>query len=584
MTKALRPTFVGVIVITVLLFAATLAISPTSGAQRRRSAPAPAQVGAEYDLVIRGGRVVDGTGRRAFAADVAVRGDRVVRVGRVPASARARREVDARGMVVAPGFIDMLGQSEQNVLIDPRAMSKVMQGVTTEVTGEGGSIAPMNDRLIKEDEAYYKRYNLMVDWRTLHEYFRRLALQGSGVNLASFVGATQVRAYVVGFDNRAPTAEELERMKALVAEAMEDGALGLSTSLQYVPARFAKTDEIVELAKVARRYGGVYATHQRSEANALDASLAEVFEIARRARIPVEIWHLKTAYKKNWGRMPSVLAKIRAARARGLDVTADVYPYTAASTGLAACLPPWAIEGGVEKMLSRLRDPATRARVRADILRDTNEWENIYLGSGGASGVLVSSVVNRELEDLQGKRVSEIAKERGRDEVETLFDIIVADRAQTGAIYFMMSEADLRAALREPFVSICTDSGARATDGPLAGSKSHPRGWGSYPRVLSRYVRDERLLTLEQAVHKMTGRPAARVGLRDRGVLREGAFADITVFDPARVRDRATFEEPNQYAEGIEYVVVNGQLEVDGGRRTPVNAGRPLRGPGYRRK
>ncbi|MCA1618447.1 MAG: D-aminoacylase [Acidobacteria bacterium] len=582
MPFAPRKTFVSAALVVALL-AAALAASAPSSAQRRRRAPSPAAE-SDYDLVIRGGRVVDGTGRRAFEADVAVRGDRVVRVGRVPASARARRTIEARGLVVAPGFIDMLGQSEQNVLIDPRAMSKVMQGVTTEVTGEGGSIAPMNDRLVKEDEAYYKRYNLTVDWRTLHEYFRRLALQGSGVNLASFVGATQVRAYVVGFDNRAPTREEMEKMKALVADAMEDGALGLSTSLQYVPARFADTDEIVELAKVARRYGGIYATHQRSEANALDTSLAEVFEIARRARIPVEIWHLKTAYRKNWGRMPSVLARIRAARARGLDVTADVYPYAAASTGLAACLPPWAIEGGVEKMLARLRDPATRARIRTDILRETNEWENIYLGSGGAEGVLVGSVVNRSLEGLQGKRVSEIAKEQGKDELEALFDIILADRAQTGAIYFMMSEADLRAALREPFVSICTDSGARATDGPLSGSKSHPRGWGSYPRVLSRYVRDERLLTLEQAVHKMTGRPAARTGLRDRGVLREGAFADITVFDPARVRDRATFEEPNQYPEGVDYVVVNGQLEVDEGRRTPVNAGRPLRGPGYSRK
>ncbi len=557
-------------------------ITPTYSAAQRR--PRPATPDAEYDLVIRNGRVVDGTGRRSFEADVAVRGDRVVRVGKVPAAARAKRTVDASGLVVAPGFIDLLGQSEQYVLIDPRAMSKVMMGVTTEVTGEGGSIAPVNERTLKEDEPFNRRYNLDVDWRTLHEYFRRLGLQGAGVNLATFVGATQVRAYVVGFDKRDPTPDELEQMKSLVADAMEDGALGLSTSLQYVPARFAKTDEIVELAKVARRYGGIYATHQRSEANALDASLAEVFEIARRARIPVEIWHLKAAYRKNWGRMPQVLAKIRAARTRGLDVTADVYPYTAASTGLAACLPPWAIEGGGEKMLARLRDPAMRARIRADILRDSNEWENIYLGSGGAAGVLVGSVVNRELEGWQGKRVSEIAKEQGKDELETLFDIIVADRGQTGAIYFMMNEDDLRAALREPFVSICTDSGARATDGPLSGSKSHPRGWGSYPRILSRYVREERLLTLEQAVHKMTGRPAARVGLKDRGVLRAGAYADITVFDPARVRDLATFEQPNQYPEGIQYVVVNGQLEVDAGRRTPVNAGRPLRGPGYRRK
>ena len=562
------------------LVAAGLDTSPSSAQRRRR----PDMPEPDYDLVIRDGSVVDGTGRRAFKADVAVRGDRVVLVGSVPASARAKRTIDAKGLVVAPGFIDMLGQSEQYVLIDPRAMSKVMMGVTTEVTGEGGSIAPVNERTLKEDEPFNRRYNLTVDWRTLHEYFRRLDIQGSGVNLATFVGATQVRAYVVGFDNRDPTPAELEQMKRLVAQAMEDGALGLSTSLQYVPARFAKTDEIVELAKVARRYGGIYATHQRSEANALDASLGEVFEIARRASIPAEIWHLKTAYRKNWGRMPQVLARIRAARARGLDVTADVYPYTAASTGLSACLPPWAIEGGGEKMVARLRDPETRARIRADILKDSNEWENIYLGSGGASGVLIGSVVNRELEGLQGKRVSEIAREQGKDELDALFDIIVADRGQTGAIYFMMNEDDLRAALREPFVSVCTDSGARATDGPLAGSKSHPRGWGSYPRVLSRYVRDEHLLTLEQAVHKMTGQPAARVGLRDRGLLRAGAYADITVFDPARVRDLATFDRPNQYPEGIRYVLVNGQLEVDEGTRTPANAGRPLRGPGYRRR
>ncbi|MFL6211615.1 MAG: amidohydrolase family protein [Pyrinomonadaceae bacterium] len=539
---------------------------------------------AIFDLIIKNGTVIDGTGAPGTRADVAVRGARIVAVGRLPRSAKAKRVIDAQGLVVAPGFIDMLGQSEQNVLIDPRAMSKVMMGVTTEITGEGGSIAPMNERLMKEDEPFYRRFNLTVDWRTFTDYFRRVERQGMGINLGTFVGATQVRAYVIGFDNRAPTPAELDRMRQLVAEAMQQGALGLSTSLQYVPARFAKTDEIVELAKVAHRYGGIYATHQRSEANALDSSLAEVFEIARRARIPVEIWHLKTAYKKNWGRMPEVLRRIEQARAQGLDITADVYPYIAGSTALSACLPPWALEGGTEKTLARLRDADTRARLKREITTDAKDWENIYLGSGGAQGVLIGAVVNRELEQWQGKRLSEIATAQGKDPLDALFDFIIADQAQTGAIYFMMSEDDLRAALQAPFIHICTDSGARATDGPLAGSKSHPRGWGTYPRILSRFVRDEHLLTLEQAIHKMTGSSAARVGLNDRGLVRAGMFADLTIFDPNSVRDRATFEEPNQYPEGIEYVVVNGQLEVDKGQRTAANAGQVLRGPGYRKR
>ena len=536
-----------------------------------------------YDLLIQNGTVIDGSGRPRFKADLAIKGDRIARIGNLK-NATATRVIDAKGLIVAPGFIDMLGQSETFVLIDNRAMSKVMQGVTTEVTGEGESIAPLNERLIKEQEEFIRRYNLDVDWRSLGDYFRRLEKQGIGVNMATFVGATQVRAYVIGFDNRPPTAAELDQMKQLVADAMKEGALGLSTSLQYVPARFAKTDEIVELAKVARQYGGIYATHQRSEANALDESLKEVFEIARRARIPTEIWHLKTAYKKNWGRMPEVLEKIRLARTRGLDITADVYPYIAGSTSLSACLPPWALEGGTAKMLERLRDPATRERLKREISTDSREWENIYLGSGGAGGVLIGSVISPDLEWALGKRISEIAEEQKKDPLDAIFDLLLADKGQTGAIYFMMSEEDLGAAMRAPFVSFCTDTGARATDGPLSGAKSHPRGWGSYPRILGRYVRDERLLTLEKAIQKMTGMPAARVGLRERGLLRPGLYADITIFDPQSVIDRATFESPNQYPVGIEYVIVNGQISVDQGKRTPALAGRPLRGPGYKAK
>jgi len=536
----------------------------------------------EVDLLIKHGRIIDGAGGRAYDADLAINGDLILGVGNF-ARLRGKRTIDARGLVVAPGFIDMLGQSENYLLIDPRAMSKVMMGVTTEITGEGDSIAPTNERLIKENEDFNRRYGLTVDWRTLDEYFHRLQKQGSGVNLGTFVGATQVREYVVGFDNRPPTPAELEQMKNLVAAAMKEGALGLSSSLQYVPARFANTDELVELAKVARQYHGIYATHQRSEANALDESLREVFEIATRANIPVEIWHLKTAYKKNWGRMPQILERIEAANRRGLKITADVYPYIAASTSLTACLPPWVLEGGTEKMLQRLGDARIRQQLKQEIMTDSKDWENIYLGSGGAAGVLIGSVVNRDLEDLQGKRLSEIAVQQRKDPLDALFDLILADHGQTGAIYFMMSEDDVRAALRSPFVSICTDSGARATDGPLSKAKSHPRGWGSYPRILSHYVRDEHLLTLEQAIHKMTGMPAARVGLRDRGrgLLRSGMFADITIFNPETVQDRATFDMPNQYPTGIEYVIVNGQIEVDGGKRTPVLAGRVIRGHGY---
>src|SRR5437870_6791819 len=470
-----------------------------------------------YDLIVKNGRVVDGSGRHGFKADVAINGNRIARIGNLR-GAKAKREIDARGQIVAPGFIDMLGQSETFVLIDPRGMSKVMMGVATEITGEGESIAPINEQQIREAEDFNRRFNLNIDWRTLSEYFQRLEKQGSGLNLGTFVGATQVREYVIGYDDRPPTAAELEQMKKLVADAMKDGALGVSTSLQYVPARFAKTDEIVELAKVAHQYGGIYITHQRSEANAIDDSMKEVFEIARRANIPAEIWHFKTAYKKNWGRMPEMLRRIEEARRQGLKITADVYPYVAGSTSLSACLPPWALEGGTDRMIARLKDPATRERLKKEIGADSKDWENIYLGSGGPSGILIGSVVNRDLEGEQGKRLSEIASAQKKDPLDALFDFIIADHGQTGAIFFMMSEADMNAALKSPLVSICTDSSARATDGPLAGSKSHPRGWGTYPRILGHYVRDLHLMPLELAIHKMTDLPALNVGDRKSGV------------------------------------------------------------------
>ncbi len=576
--RSANPSLDGEIMTRRIPFALALALLLLTSSLPFASKAAP----PEYDIIIRNGRVVDGTGRSAFSADVAIKGDRVASIGNL-GGAQAKQTINARGQVVAPGFIDMLGQSEQFLLIDPRAMSKVMMGVTTEITGEGESIAPLNDRILKEQDDFNRRFNLTVDWRTLDGYFKRLAKQGSGVNLGTFVGATQVREYVIGYDDRPPTPAELEQMKKLVADAMTDGALGVSTSLQYVPARFATTDEIVELARVAHQYGGIYITHQRSEANSIDDSMKEVFAIARRANIPAEIWHFKTAYKKNWGRMPEMLRLIEAARRQGLKITANVYPYVAGSTSLSACLPPWALEGGTDRMIARLKDSGTRQRLKKEIITDSNDWENIYLGSGGPGGILIASVVNRGLENWQGKRLSEVASSQNKDPLDALFDFIIADHGQTGAIFFMMSEEDMKAALKSPFVSICTDNGARATDGPLAGSKSHPRGWGTYPRILGRYVRDEHLLPLELAIHKMTGLPAANVGLKQRGVLREGYFADITIFDPKTVIDRATFEDPNQYPVGINYVIVNGQIEVDSGQRTPALAGRVLRGPGYLR-
>lgn len=536
-----------------------------------------------YDLVIRNGRIVDGTGAPWYRGDVAITGDRIAAVGSVGDIAGARA-IDAADLVIAPGFIDLLGQSEFNVLVDGRAASKIMQGVTTEVTGEGSSIAPVNDRLIAEAAPTAKYFGVAQDWRTLADYFRRLEDRShTAINVATFVGAGGVRNYVIGKANRPATPSELEQMKQLVAEAMEQGALGLSTSLQYVPDRFAPTDEIVELAKVAARYGGVYFTHQRSESARIFESLDEVFAIAERAKIPAEIWHLKTAYKANFGKMPEVLRRLDAARARGLDVTADQYPYTRASNGLDSCIPLWAREGGFDTLVERLKDPATRDRIKRD-MDDANAttWENQWYGANGGDGVMVSTVLNPALRKYEGMTLAEIGKAMGKDPRDAVIDLVVADKGETSVITSIMDEADVRTALKHPLVGVGTDSGAKATDGKLSESKSHPRAWGSFPRILGRYVRDEQLLTLEEAIRKMTSKAAARVHLADRGVLRPGMAADITVFDPATIRDPATFEQPSQYAVGVRHVLVNGRAVVADGAITAERPGRPLRGPGYR--
>jgi N-acyl-D-amino-acid deacylase len=543
---------------------------------------AAGRAGPAFDLVISGGRIVDGTGAPWFRGDIGIRGDRIAAIGDL-AGAGTTRKIDASGLIVSPGFIDMLGQSEFNVLVDGRAASKIMMGVTTEVTGEGQSIAPVNDRMVESGKAVWEHYGLTRDFRTLAGYFSRLETRSHpAINLASFVGAGGVRDYVIGRDDRPATPAELEAMKQLVAQAMEEGALGLSTSLQYVPDGFASTEEIVELAKVAHRYGGVYLTHQRSESGGIDKSMDEVFRIAREARIPAEIWHFKTAYKANWGRMPAVLARLEAARRDGLDVAANVYPYTRASNGLDACLPVWVREGGADKMMARLRDPALRERIRTEMADPVDRgWENQWYGSGGGDGVMVAAVLNPDLKKYEGKTLSEIGREMGKDPRDALMDLVISDHGETECIIAIMTEADVQAALKHPLVSIDTDSGARAEDGPLAESKSHPRGWGTFARILGKYVRDEKLLTLEEAVRKMTSQPAIRVGLYDRGVLRPGMAADITVFDPTTIHDVATYEDPNQYAVGVRWVMVNGQAVVADGRITDQRPGRPLRGPGH---
>lgn len=543
------------------------------------AAAAPAQ--PAYDLLFRGGRVVDGTGAPWFAADVAVRDGRIAAVGRLE-GVQARRVVDATGLVIAPGFIDLLGQSEYNVLVDGRAASKITQGITTEVTGEGVSIAPIDERMLEEGRDVHARYGYTPEFRTLAGYYEAFERRGASINLGSLVGAGGVRDLVIGKQDRRATPDDLARMCALVDEAMRDGALGLSSSLQYVPDMYNSTEELIAMAKVAARYGGAYFTHQRSESAQIDASLDEAFRVAQEAAIRTQIWHLKTAYRPNFGRMPQVLARIEAARARGIDVAANQYPWNRASNGLDACLPPWVREGGRDALLKRLADKATRARVKADMQREGGDWENQWLGAGGATGVMVAEVLSPALKRYEGKTLAAIAAAEQKDARDVLIDIVLADRANAYCILSIMDEADVRAALAHPLVSFDTDSQAKAQDGPFAGETSHPRGWGSAARILGHYVRELGVLRLEEAVRKMTSFAAQAAGIPDRGLVKVGLRADLALFDPTTVAARATFENPNQYSAGIPYVAVNGVLVVDQGRITDARPGHALRGPGYR--
>ncbi|MGE5081584.1 MAG: N-acyl-D-amino-acid deacylase family protein [Acidobacteriota bacterium] len=538
-----------------------------------------AQTEPAFDLVISDGHIMDGTGSPWYSGDLGIRAGKIAAIGNLSQAAR-KRTIDAGGKVVAPGFIDMLGQSEMTILVDPRLPSKIFQGITSEITGEGNSIAPLNDAIIQSDRKSYEYYHLTPDWKTFRQYFGRLEKQGIGINLGSYVGATQVRRMVLGDEDRQPTPEQLEQMKTLVREAMKDGAVGVSTSLEYAPAPYAKTAELIALAGEAGKFGGIYATHMRNESDSVLEAIDEALRIGREGHIPVEIWHIKVAGKSNWGRMPEVVAKINAARAAGADVSADTYAYTAWYNDFSAFIPPWAHDGGTQKLVERLKDPATRARIRKDMLTPSRDWDNEWQEIPGPEAIMIGAVQNPALLSMQGKRLSEVAKLWNKDPIDALFDFLIQD-PNTGVAVFGMSQPDVTLALQQPWVSIDNDSEGTSPEGLLGHAHPHPRAYGTFPRILSKYVREDKALSLENAIRKFTALPAQRMRLADRGVLKTGMWADVLVFDPATVRDRATFDNPNQLSDGMEFVLVNGVPVIDQGKMTGALPGKVLRGPAY---
>ena len=533
-----------------------------------------------FDLVITNGHIVDGTGSPWYSGDIGIRDGRIAAIGNLSAAAR-KRTVDARGRVVAPGFVDMLGQSETTILVDPRLPSKVYQGITTEITGEGGSAAPLNDAIIANDRPGYEHYKINPDWRTFRQYFSRLEKQGMGINLASYVGATQVRRMVLGDADVQPTPEQLDKMKALVREAMHDGAVGVSTSLEYAPAPYAKTEEIIALASEASKFGGIYATHMRNESDSVLEAIDEAVRIGREAHIPVEIWHFKAAGKANWGRMPEMVARVNKARAEGFDVEADTYAYTAWSNSMSAFVPAWAHDGGDAKLIERLKDPTTRARIRKDMLTPSKDWDNEWDEITGPQDVMISVVQNPALKKFQGKRLTEVAKIMNEDPMDALFDLLIEDKGFTDCAVFGMSEPDVALALQQPWVSVDNDSSGTSPEGILGEEHPHPRAYGTFPRILRKYVREEKKLTLEEAIRKFSALPAQRMRLTDRGVLKQGMWADVVVFDPETVRDLATFDDPNRLSEGMAYVLINGVPVIEDGKMTGALPGKVLRGAGY---
>ena len=558
-----------------LWFGAFLSMVCAMSAQGRSPSPRP----ADFDVIIRGGTVYDGTGAEPRQADVAIRGDRIAGVGDFK-SARAKNVIDAKGLAVAPGFINMLSWSTQSLIQDGRSQSEIREGVTTEIMGEGESMGPVNDRVREHMLQTQGDIKYDIKWNTLAEYLQYLEKRGISCNVASFLGATTIREYVIGFEDKAPTPEQLNQMRELVRKEMEAGALGIGTSLIYPPAFYAKTDELIELCKVAAKYQGKYISHMRSEGNQLFEALDELLRIAREANIPAEVYHIKALGQQNWGKLDDLLSRIEAAQKEGLKITANMYTYSAAGTGLDACLPPWSEDGGYPALFKRLRDPATREKIKAEVQVDSDKWENLYLMAGSPEKILLVGFKSEKLKPLTGKTLAEVAKMRGKDPIDTAMDLIAEDESRISTVYYLMSEENVKKELRKPWISFGSDEASQAPESPFTKSNPHPRAYGNFARVLGKYVRDEKVLSMSDAIHRLSGLPATNLGLDHRGFLNEGMFADVVVFDPATITDHATFEKPHQYATGVKHVFVNGVQVIKNGEHTGAKPGRALWGPG----
>ena len=532
----------------------------------------------QFDVIIRGGTVYDGTGRAPVKADVGLKGDRIVAVGNL-SRATAPTIIDAKGLAVAPGFINMLSHSETSWFVDSRSMSELLQGVTTQIFGEG-SMGPLNDEMKKRRRESQGDLKYDVEWTTLAEYLQQLEKRGMSQNVASFIGAPTIREYVIGLENKPPTPAQLDQMRELVRREMEAGALGITTALIYPPAFFAKTEELIELCKVAAKYKGKYTTHMRSEGAQLIEAVQETIRISREAGLPAEIYHLKASGESNWSKMDQVIKIIEDARKQGVKISADMYTYPAGGTGLNSSLPPWVFEGGAEAAYKRLQDPATRQKIAETVRTPTNDWENLYLLSGSPDRIVLASFRNDSLKPLTGKTLAEVAKMRGKDPIETIMDLLLEDRSRIGTIYFLMSEDNIKKQIRQPWVSFGSDAASIVTEGVFLKSAAHPRAYGNFARLLGKYVRDEKVISLTEAVRRLTSLPATNLGLKDRGLLKSGMFADVVIFDPQTIADRATFENPHQYSVGVRDVFVNGQHVLKNGQHTGAKPGRALWGPG----